>query len=93
MMAASFHGSLPTYVFPSPGAGVLSKFVSATAPAIELMTDSFYEDPCAVGPERQIDDALGGMISQGVSDPAYFFRVPLVTGRRIGVRTSEPQTS
>jgi hypothetical protein len=33
MMAASFYGSLPTYVFPSPGAGVLSKFVSATAPA------------------------------------------------------------
>ena len=56
MMADSFYGSLPTYVFPSPGAGELSKFVSATAPAIELMTDSFYEDPCAVGPERQIDD-------------------------------------
>ena len=29
-MAASFHGSLPTYLFPSPGGGVLSKFVSAT---------------------------------------------------------------
>jgi hypothetical protein len=66
MMAASFYGSLPTYVFPSSGACVLSKFVSATAPAIEF-TDSFYEDPCAVGPERQIDDALGDMISQGVS--------------------------
>ena len=65
-MAPSSYGSLPTYVLRPPGAGALSKFVSATAPAIELMTDFCYEDPCVVSPERQIDDALGDMISQGV---------------------------
>jgi hypothetical protein len=52
MMAASFYGSLPTYVFPSPGVGVLSKFVSATAPAIELMTDFCYEDQTEVSSEE-----------------------------------------
>jgi CBS domain-containing protein len=66
MMAPSSYGSLPTYVLRSPGAGALSKFVSATAPCIELMTDFCYEDPCVVSPERQIDAALGDMISQGV---------------------------
>ena len=66
-MARSFYGSLPTYVLPTPSAGALWKFVSATAPAIELMTDFRYEDPCVVAPGRQIDAALGDMISLGVS--------------------------
>jgi CBS domain-containing protein len=66
MRAPSSHGSLPTFVLRSPGAAACSRFVSATAPAIELMTDFCYEDPCVVVPERQIDDALGDMISQGV---------------------------
>ena len=84
MMAASFYGSLPTYVFPSPGAGVLSKFVSATAPAIELMTDSFYEDPCAVGPERQIDDAFEDAEDMGANVVrVIFFAVETGAGMRV----------
>jgi CBS domain-containing protein len=66
MMAPSSYGSLPTFVLRSPGVDARSRFFSATAPAIELMTDFCYEDPCVVAPERQIDDALGDMISQGV---------------------------
>lgn len=54
MIAPSSYGSLPTYVLRSPGVGTRSKFVSATALAIELMTDFCYEDPCVVPSERQI---------------------------------------
>jgi hypothetical protein len=65
-MAASLDRSLPTHVLPSSGPGSLSRFVPATAPAFELMTDFSYEDPCVVAPDRQIDYALEDMISHGV---------------------------
>jgi hypothetical protein len=44
----------------------LLRFVPVTAPAIARMRESSYGDPCVVAPDRQIDDALGDVISHGL---------------------------
>jgi len=44
----------------------ITRFVPVTAPAIARMRMSSYGDPCVVSPDRQIDDALGDVISHGL---------------------------